>query len=180
MRICRCCKVEKPKTDFRYRKNRPGGVGYPCKDCEAENSRKYRKENPEKIREYNAKWTAENPDYRNLLSKEKYDNDPEFRMRCVLRSRLTMALKRDGLEKDASAIDLLGCPVWHLWAHFDFLFRPGMTRDNHGKVWEVDHIRPVVSFDLTDPEQQKRCFHWTNLQPLFVKENREKSAKYGS
>lgn len=47
-----------------------------------------------------------------------------------------------------------------------------MTIENHGKVWDVDHVIPVSAWDLTDPEQSKAAFHWTNLQPMFKAENR--------
>lgn len=42
-----------------------------------------------------------------------------------------------------------------------------MNWDNHGEIWEIDHIKPCDSFNLTDIEQQKQCFHYTNTQPLF-------------
>ena len=53
-----------------------------------------------------------------------------------------------------------------------------MTRENYGEVWEVDHIRPICSFDLSDPEQVKACFHHSNLQPLFIEENRSKGGRH--
>ena len=49
-----------------------------------------------------------------------------------------------------------------------------MTWDNHG-LWEIDHKIPCDAFDLTNPEEQKKCFHYTNLQPLIKQENRTKS-----
>ncbi len=51
-----------------------------------------------------------------------------------------------------------------------------MTWDNYGK-WQIDHKIPCASFDLTDPEQQKSCFHFSNLQPLWAKDNNSKGAK---
>ena len=51
-----------------------------------------------------------------------------------------------------------------------------MTWDNVGN-WEIDHIVPYASFDLTKKEEQEKCFHWTNLQPLLAQENRIKQAK---
>lgn len=54
-----------------------------------------------------------------------------------------------------------------------------MTWENYGvHGWHIDHIRPCKSFDLTDPEQQKECFHYTNLQPLWWWENLEKGGKW--
>ena len=61
--------------------------------------------------------------------------------------------------------------------HLEAQFKPGMTWDNYGlKGWHVDHIRPCASFDLRDPEQQRRCFHYTNLQPLWAEENLKKGS----
>jgi len=54
-----------------------------------------------------------------------------------------------------------------------------MTWDNHGQDgWHVDHIKPQYLFDLTNPKQQKECFHYTNLQPLWAHENKEKAMTY--
>lgn len=193
MKICPSCGVEKDESSFRKRSDRPGGVGYHCKECACDKSknhyqhnietrkkysREYRKLNVEETRERVSQWFLDHPGYANDWKNKAYATDPDFHVRSILRSRFLGALKRAGAEKNNSAIDLLGCPVWHLWAHFDFLFKPGMTRANHGSVWEVDHIKPCAKFDLTDPEQQKACFHWTNLQPLFIEENRKKRDTY--
>lgn len=193
-KICPNCGVEKHVTEFRKRADRPRGVGYHCKECACNKSKnyyqlntddrrecawEYRKLNGDKVREAFRRWRLENPKYIKEWQKKSYDTNPNFHIRCILRSRLRGAINRAGGEKDISAIELLGCPVWHLLAHFDFLFKPGMTRDNHGSVWEIDHIRPCASFDLTQPEEQKACFHWTNLQPLFIEENRRKGCSYG-
>ena len=51
-----------------------------------------------------------------------------------------------------------------------------MTWDNHGE-WHIDHIKPCASFDLTDADQQRECFNYTNLQPLWAKDNLSKGAK---
>ena len=53
-----------------------------------------------------------------------------------------------------------------------------MNWDNYGIVWEIDHIKPCDSFDLTNDEQQKQCFHYKNTRPLLISENRSKGSKY--
>ena len=55
------------------------------------------------------------------------------------------------------------------------MFHPGMSWDNYGSAWHIDHIRPCSSFDFSDPEQQKKCFHFSNLQPLWDEINTVKS-----
>ena len=62
---------------------------------------------------------------------------------------------------------LLGCPLTELKLWLEQQFLPEMSWDNHGVIWEIDHIKACASFDLTDIEQQKECFYYTNLQPLF-------------
>ena len=52
-----------------------------------------------------------------------------------------------------------------------------MSWGNYGK-WHVDHIRPCASFNLVNEEEQKKCFHYTNLQPLWAKDNLSKGSKY--
>ena len=104
---------------------------------------------------YKAKW-----------SKDKYKNNPEFKLSQLLRIRLIDALKGK-INKTQSTISLLGCSVDECKQHLEQQFKPEMTWKNHGKVWEIDHIIACSNFDLTDLEQQKQCFHYTNLQPLF-------------
>ena len=71
---------------------------------------------------------------------------------------------------------LLGCNIEDFKLHLASKFQDGMSFENYGK-WHIDHIRPCSSFDLTDIEQQKQCFHYTNTQPLTKLENRTKSNK---
>lgn len=112
---------------------------------------------------------------RNEKLKIKRQNDPEFKLEHNLRSRIRIALK--GIAKSQRTMELLGCSVDDLRKRLENKFTPLMTWDNYGTYWHVDHIIPCASFDLTNPEQQKRCFHFTNLQPLEAKENIRKGAK---
>ena len=81
-----------------------------------------------------------------------------------------------GLNKSNRTMELLGCTIDELWTHLESKFTDGMTRDNHG-TWHVDHIKACTKFDLTDPEQQQICFHWSNLQPLWAHDNIRKGNK---
>ena len=101
--------------------------------------------------------------------------DLNFRMRYRLRSRLLKALK--GELKTSSTMELLGCSIPFLLQFIEKQFQPGMTWENHGE-WHLDHVRPCASFNLSDPEQQKRCFHFSNLQPLWAIDNLKKSDKF--
>lgn len=109
----------------------------------------------------------------NLLAK----TDPSYRLEKNLRRRIYGLRKNKG-HKSASTRELLGCSIGRFMDYIHAHFKPGMTFSNYGKIWHLDHIRPCASYDLTDPEQQKQCFNWLNLQPLFAGDNLRKGAKY--
>jgi hypothetical protein len=110
-------------------------------------------------------------EYRNKV----YANNPYFRLYTCIRTRINRVIKNN--IKCKKTIDLLGIDIKGLWKHLKSKFKTGMTIKNHGKVWHIDHIIPIASFNLTDPKQQAKCFHYTNLQPLWAHENLSKGAK---
>jgi hypothetical protein len=152
----------------------------------------YYKDNKQKYKEYynnNKKiilerqkiYTSKNKEkineYRRKIFLEKYNLDLNFKIKCVLRSRFRIALKY-GYKSD-SIINLIGCSIEELKKYLENKFKEGMTWENHDmNGWHIDHIIPCVSFDLTDPEQQKKCFHYSNLQPLWAKENLIKGSSF--
>lgn len=113
--------------------------------------------------------------YMNTYQKERRTNDPNFKISSNLRSRLSTALRRH--HKRGSAVRDLGCSIDELWEHLAIKFEVGMTKENYGE-WHLDHIRPLTSFDLTDKEQFLIAVHYTNLQPLWAADNKQKGAKY--
>ncbi len=146
-----------------------------------ERAAKYRRENPEKVKECKAKYYQKNSDKIKELAvkyqNKRYKNDENFRITSLLRARLSQALKSQSAKKSKSAQELVGCSRDELWEHLENQFKDGMTRQNQGE-WHIDHIKPCSLFDLTDPEQQKECFNYKNLQPLWAEENLRKGAKW--
>lgn len=121
---------------------------------------------------------------RNARQRERYANDPQFRLGLTLRNRLNNALRRVLGDKGGSAIRDLGCSVEELIKHLEYLMEEGMTWDNHGPWhetemrWHIDHIKPLASFDLTDREQFLKACHYTNLQPMWARKNLSKGASF--
>lgn len=114
--------------------------------------------------------------YMAKYNRERRAVDPQWTMQNRLRSRLCHAVRIQRVKKSSKTYVLTGCSINELCAHLERQFVPGMTWENRSE-WEIDHIRPCSSFDLTDPEQQKQCFSYLNLQPLWKSENRSKSDK---
>lgn len=115
---------------------------------------------------------------------ERYRNDPIFRMKVILRSRLRLAIKKHGLNANVnhpSAVRDLGCSIPEFRSYLESKFLPGMTWDNWTRIdlaersWNIDHIKPLSCFDLSDPEQVKQAVHYTNLQPMWSEDNLSKS-----
>ena len=100
--------------------------------------------------------------------------NPEMRLIHNLRTRIAMAIKKN--VKSGKSLDLLGCSIDFLKKYLSDRFQLGMTWDNYG-VWHIDHIRPCSSFNLSDVNQQRICFHYSNLQPLWKRDNLSKGSK---
>ena len=105
------------------------------------------------------------------IKQQRADNT-EFKLADSLRHRLYLTVRK--YKQSPSSLQLVGCSLTELRQHLESQFVHGMSWDNYGK-WHIDHIRPCASFDLLDPEQQRQCFHYTNLQPLWAADNLRKS-----
>ena len=152
-----------------------------CKTCCAEKKRRWRAANPQESRRRVKQWQAANKtsyDAAKLVShKKRRETDMGFNLTLRLRRRLNGALHRAGGTAAASTKQLLGCTTEELRSFLEAQFVDGMSWTNYGQ-WHVDHIRPCASFDLTDPAQQRECFHFSNLQPLWAEENLSKGDKW--
>jgi hypothetical protein len=125
-----------------------------------------RPEVSERMREYRRSWMA-----------SRLKSDPEFRILQNCRSRLVKAAK--GALREDTTKALVGCSTGEFRARLESMWSEGMSWDNYGKGgWHIDHIRPLCSFDLTAPEQQRIAFHYTNCQPLWEPDNWAKGGKW--
>ena len=189
MKVCTNCKQNKPLSEY-YKNKTPIKSGvkyYPhsfCKKCHRkkvlerskipENKRKRQlRDQTEKGRELKRR------SYQKYIKSGKLKTwkhmkrktDPSFRLKDNLRRRLNYALK--GNKKAESTMKLVGCTGEEAVQWIESQFTDEMTWKNI----EVDHMIPCKTFNLEDPDQQKSCFHYTNLQPLFKSDNRRKKDK---
>jgi len=163
---------ENPSYTKEYRKQNP--------EVHKAATRRYREKFPEKHVALNGAYQRRNRDKIQAYRKNKRQKYPAFAIRANLASRLAMAIRNAVGNKSAGTMELVGCSIEHLMGYLEHKFTPGMTWDNYGlgqECWHCDHIRPCAAFDLTKPEQQRACFHFTNLQPLWQPDNFRKGAK---
>jgi hypothetical protein len=127
-----------------------------------QNTRAWLKANRKKANDYRAKQMQK----------------PNFRIAQSVRNRLRDRLKTFGFSKSSKTSELIGCSWVELRLHIEKQFKPGMTWENYGiSGWHIDHIKPLASFDLSDQKQLSEACHFTNLQPLWAKDNLAKGAK---
>lgn len=184
---CTKCGAKKQISEFSKEGLGKYGVRGDCKVCR----KQYREDNKNRIRERHKKYYKKNKELLNKKSREYAKNnrekinayirrrkemDKNFKLFSVLRDRIKKAIKNAYGEKAYSSKELLGVDIETVREHLESQFTEGMSWDNYGK-WHIDHIRPCTSFDLTDTKQQKECFHYTNLQPLWAEDNFRKRDK---
>ena len=204
LKECSKCKTEKPLIKFYKCNDGVGGVRGDCIICCKLFFAGYRRTHKEflktsgkeyrarpdvqkKTREYNKKYR---PDYvlrnRNRISanalanqKKRIEIDPAFKLLIRLRSRVYSLLKNVNHRKIKSTLELLGCSADDFKKYLESKFVQGMTWENYNlRGWHVDHIIPCARFNLMNEEELKRCFHFSNLQPMWAKENWSKGARY--
>jgi len=168
------------KTHYAWNKGRHNPINKDIKKYR----HKYYYKNREKLIKYSILYRLKNKTtiHKKLMLKLK--KDILFKIRLYLSNRLRAVLKRN--SKLESTIKLIGCSVKQLKIHLESQFKPGMSWSNYGsgwngrgmKEWHIDHIRPCASFDLRKLSEQRKCFHYTNLQPLWAEENLSKGKKF--
>lgn len=130
-------------------------------------SKQHYEKNKDHIREYHTKWNNENKEWYREWEKNQRINNPHFKIKKALRCRIWFALNSQNANKQNKTKELLGCSIEEYKQHLESQFKPEMNWKNYGTVWEIDHIISISSFDLTNIEEQLKCFNFTNTQPLF-------------
>jgi hypothetical protein len=201
-KICLGCNIEKTLDNFYAHKKQKFGVKSKCKKCESKISKEYRQNNSEKIKEQRIKykqyhkeyyqsnsdiiktrvknWQLERKEelneYWRTYRNKRHQTDLIFSIKNNLRCRINSSIKNN--SKLSTSIDLLGCSIEEYKLYLEKQFDENMSWENWGTYWEIDHIKPLCTFDLSLKENQLLAFNYQNTQPLEKIKNRTKSKKY--
>lgn len=137
--------------------------------------RDYYRTHKSQIRDRKRKWQQQNMARICRHQTERKQTDLQYRLTCNLRARLNRALR--GNYKGGSAIRDLGCSVEKFMEHIASLFKYGMSWENYGE-WHLDHVKPLVLFDLSNRSEFLKASHFTNYQPLWAWANWSKNSFY--
>lgn len=170
------------------------------KDKQKEKNKEWREKNKEHIKEKHKEWREKNGKetdkkqwqkrkndkayrekhnaYRKLWCRHKRKYDKDYQVRYNTSRRIREILSSKGLKKDASTLKYTGCTLSKLTRHLENQFQDGMTWNNYGKIWHIDHIIPCTAFDVSRELQKRMCFYYKNLQPLWSSDNIKKSNDY--
>ena len=177
--VCTKCNVSKFEVEFYVTKDRRQSW---CKTCVCKSRVDYRRRNRDQLRDYHAKKYRQNREaiIKRVITYEatKMKTDFSFRLRKLIRGRLRQALIRVGLSKSCGFKDYIGCTPEFLKNHIEAQFVPGMTWDNQGSDWHIDHIVPISHFNLSTKDGLCAANHFSNLRPLWAKDNLAKGTNY--
>jgi len=134
--------------------------------------KEYYEKNKERVKQRDKQYFTKNRERINERLRKKYNENAQYKINVILRTRFYKCLKERKTTKSKRMVELVGCDITEVKTYIELQWQPGMTWENHGnRGWHIDHIKPVNTFDLTDIEQQKLCFHYTNLRPLWAADN---------
>lgn len=165
-----CNKCSETKEIIEFVKDRST-----CKVCRKMYIDDWRKKNAEQVITTNRQYKIDNKEVVLKQKRERYAR-PEVKLVNTLRNRYSdVVITQKSTSKESQKV--LGCTIKEYRSYVENLFLPGMSWSNHG-FWHLDHIKPLASFDLTDHEEVKKAFHFSNTQPLWAVDNLKKGAKY--
>jgi len=181
-KVCSRCKEEKDIELFGIDNSRKDGRSYFCTNCWNIKCRK-------NVRKFQKKRVAQNKNWRTTesgkLSLQKSrkinrlkrkNHNPSYFVIEIARCRIRSVLKQKSVKKTSLTYQYIGCDANTLREWIESQFQDGMTWENRGGKdgWHIDHKVPCDYFDFNDFEQQKICFNYRNLQPLWGKDNLKK------
>ena len=156
---CNRCNDYKSISEFNKDSGKKDQLRLYCRLCDNQSCLQWNKNNRERLNKY---------------TRDKRANDSSFRLAHNLRKRLGQALLKQCTRKNNKTEELLGISFKEFKEYIEFLMTPKMT----WSTIELDHVRPLSSFNLTDSNQLKEAAHYTNIQPLLKSDNRKKGSKY--
>jgi len=171
-KICNICLHPKNLSDFYAKKTSKDGFENRCKYCKNSILSVFYYENRDRKLNQKKIYNKNNREKERNRNNARIKNDPNFMLSRKLRDRFNKALS--GNYKSGSAIKDLGCSVSEFKIYLESLFVKNMTWENYGE-WEIDHIVPLVSFNLSDLKQIKIACNFKNLQPLWKEDHAKKS-----
>lgn len=195
---CGGCRTRKSATGFNRDGSQAGGLSTQCTACCKMASNRHRKrrqrtreDNPNTVSQClqcgewkaNKEFRPTKPQCKACLAVTKcarWASDPQFRLKEIARARYTRELKKHGMDKTRASMELIGCSAAELRRHIESQFRDGMSWENHGNgegKWNLDHIIACANFDFSIEAEQNKCFHYSNLQPLWWADNMRKGAR---
>jgi len=182
-RRCRMCEEIKDLDEFHYSSSPKLFYNRKtcCKKCAYETWR-IPAAKTERFKKMKAAWDKKSHNKhrvsRNASVMKRYHSHPQTKLKVNLRTRLGQMIRKSGTVKTESALELLGADIEFVRTYLKNQFQEGMTWENWSRTgWHIDHIIPLDSFDMTNIEDRKKAFHYTNLQPLWAKDNLLKSNK---
>jgi hypothetical protein len=193
-KCCARCGIEKPHKDFnKHKANRDGLQSY-CKLCQQSSVKAWREDHPdqqkrnyeqyreahrEKRREYDRQWRQRNRDYWRGYQNERLRTDLSYR----LHNHISRAIRRAIKKNQQTTFDILGYSMDELRQHLESLFQPGMSWQNYGTHWHIDHVIPKSWFHFEaetdlDRYELKWCWSLPNLQPMWMQANLQKKNRH--
>jgi len=205
-KVCYKCKDNKSLVNFGKNKNQKDGFRMYCKQCvtkyyskrNSKTDKKWQKNNTEKRKiqkdayyqnnkekrlQQNKEWYIINKEHirkrQKIYDNKRYKNDISHKLSCCISTGIYQSL--NGAKNRKKWQTLVGYSLEELKSHLEFLFKPGMSWDNHGlKGWHIDHIKPKSHFHFKSYEDAgfKQCWSLDNLQPLWASDNLSKSNRF--
>lgn len=151
------------------------------KDIILDKQKEWVEKNKEKVKVYYKEWVERNKDKLNKYNTERREKDPNLKLACILRSKISTNVSRINSKKDQTSLEIVGLESWnHFRLHIESQFEEQMNWENYGigknnSTWHIDHIIPISSAKTL--EEVKKLNHYSNLRPMWGSDNIRKSNK---